>query len=63
MVTLLVLLFGNGHTSWGPIHATGDVTRVSVVPRKVTVRIGNAEIWWQGCRDKNRLKKQNILFV
>ena len=32
-------------------HPTGDVTRVSVVQRKVTVRIGDAENWWPGCRD------------
>ena len=33
-------------------HPAGDVTRVSVVQRKVTVKIG--ENWWWGCRD-NRL--------
>ena len=36
------------------------MTRVSVVPRKVTVKIGDAENWWCGCRDKNRLKKTKI---
>ena len=41
-------------------HPAGDVTRVSVVPRKVTVKIGDAENWWRGCRDKNRLKVANI---
>ena len=39
------------------INPAGDVTRVSVVPRKVTVKIGDDENWWRGCRDKNRLKK------
>ena len=34
-------------------HPAGDVTRVSVVQRKVTVKIENAENWWRGCRDKN----------
>ena len=34
-------------------HPAGDV---SVVPRKVTVKIGDAENW-RGCRDKNRLKQ------
>ena len=33
------------------------MTRVSVVPRKVTVKIGDAENWWRGCRDKSQLKK------
>ena len=33
------------------------MTRVSVVPRKVTVKTGDAENWWRGCRDKNLLKK------
>ena len=36
------------------------MTRVSVVPRKDTVKIGDAENWWRGCRDKNRLKKAKI---
>ena len=31
------------------LHPAGDVTRVSVVPRKVTVKIGDAENWWRGC--------------
>ena len=30
-------------------HSAGDVTRVSVVPRKVTVKIGDAEN--RGCRE------------
>ena len=34
--------------------------RVSVVSRKVTVKIGDAEKWWLGCRDKIRLKKAKI---
>ena len=33
-------------------HPAGDVTRVSVMPRKVTVKIVDAEN--QGCQDKNR---------
>ena len=41
-------------------QTAGDVTRVSVVPRKVTVKIGDAENWWLECRDKRRLKKANI---
>ena len=40
------------------LHPAGDVTRVSVMPRKVTVKVGDAENWWRGCRDKNRLKRQ-----
>ena len=35
----------------------GDVTRVSVMPRKVTMKIGEADNWCPGCRDKNRWKK------
>ena len=35
-------------------HPTGDVTRVSVIPRKDTVKIGDAENQCRGCRDKNR---------
>ena len=34
-----------------------DVIKVSVVPRKMTVKIGDVENWWRGFRDKNRLKK------
>ena len=36
-------LFKNifGHTVY--IHHTGDMTRASVMPRKVTVKIGDAE--------------------
>ena len=41
-------------------HPKGDVTRVFVVLRKVTVKIGDAENWWRECRDKNRLKKAKI---
>ena len=40
------------------IHPAGDVTRGSVVPRFGTVKIGDAENWCRGCRDKNRLKRQ-----
>ena len=36
------------------------MTRVSVVPGKVRVKIGDAENWWRECQDKNRLKKANI---
>ena len=32
-------------------HPAGDVTRVSVVLRKVTVKIRDAENWWWGCQD------------
>ena len=45
------------------IHPAWDVTRVSVVPRnvtEVTVKIGDAENRWRGCRDKNRLKRTKI---
>ena len=35
-------------------NPAGDVTRVSVMPRKVTVKIGDAENRCRGCRDKNR---------
>ena len=31
-----------------------DVTRVSVMPGKVTVKIGDAENQCRGCRDKNQ---------
>ena len=34
-------------------HPAGDVTRVSVMLRKVTVKIGDAENRYGGCRDKN----------
>ena len=37
----------------GPKHPAGDVTRVFLVPGKVTVKIGDAENRWRGCRDKN----------
>ena len=33
-------------------HPAGDVTRVSVMARKVTVTIGDAENRCRGCRDK-----------
>ena len=35
-------------------HPAGDVTRVSVMPRKVTVKIGGAENRCRGYLDKNR---------
>ena len=42
------------------MHPAGDVTRVFVVPEKVTVKIGDAENWWRGWRDKNRLKTAKL---
>ena len=42
------------------MHPAGDVTRVSVVPRKVTVKVGDTENWCRGCREINRLKKAKI---
>ena len=36
------------------LSPAGDVTRVSVMPRKVTVKIEDAENGCRGCRDKNR---------
>ena len=42
------------------MHPAEDVTRVPVVQRRVTVEIGDAENWWLGCRDKNRLEKAKI---
>ena len=41
-------------------HPAGDVTRVSVMPRKVTVKIGDAENRCLWCRDKNQWKRANI---
>ena len=38
------------------IHSAGDVTWASVMPRKVTVNIGDAENRYRGYRDKNRLR-------
>ena len=35
-------------------HPVGDVTRVSVMLRKDTVKIGDDENRCRGCRDKNR---------
>ena len=35
-------------------NPAGNVTRVSVLPRKVTVKIGDAENRCRGCRDKSR---------
>ena len=45
---------------WSYYHPAGDVTRVSVMPRKVTVKIGDAENRCRGCRDKNRWKRATI---
>ena len=42
------------------IHPAGDVTRVSVVPRKLTVEIVDAKNRWRGCRDKNQFKKTKL---
>ena len=44
-------------------HPAGDVTRVFVVSGNVTVKIGNAEKKWRGCRDKNLINNQTFLFV
>ena len=41
-------------TLFSGIHPAGDVTRVSVMPRKVTVKIGDAENRCHGCQDKNQ---------
>ena len=41
-------------------HPAGDVTRVSVMPRKVTVKIVDTENRCRGCRDKNRWKRAKI---
>ena len=54
-------LEGIGDSKMSPVvRPAGNVIRVSVVPRKVTVKIGDAANWWRGCRDKNRLKMANI---
>ena len=37
------------HVSSGQKHPAGDVTRISVMPRKVTVKIGDAENQCRGC--------------
>ena len=42
-------------------HPAGDVTSVSVMPRKVTVKIGDAENRCRWCRDKNQWKWAKIL--
>ena len=39
------------------LHPAGDVTRVSVMQRKVTVKIGDAEKQCRRYRDKNRWKR------
>ena len=41
-------------------HPAGDVTRVSVMPRKVTVKIGDAENRCRWCRDKNQWKRAKL---
>ena len=41
----------------GLFHPAGDVTRVSAMPRKVTVKIGDAENRCRGCWDKNQWKR------
>ena len=48
-----ISLFSNTFSASDQNHPAGTVTRVSVVPRKVTVKIKGAENWWQGCPDKN----------
>ena len=45
------------------LHHAGDVTKSFCSAEKVTIKIGDAEIWWRGCRHKNRLKWQTFLFV
>ena len=40
------------------IHPAGDVTRVSVMPRKITVTIGDAENRCRGCEIKINEKGQ-----
>ena len=45
------------------LNPAGDVTRVSVMPRKVTVKIGDAENRCRGCRAKICEKGQKFLFV
>ena len=44
-----------------PTRTAGDVIGVFVVPRKVTVKIRDAENWWRGCRETNRLNKALII--
>ena len=45
----------------GCLHLVGEVkNRVSVMPRKVTGKIGDAENRCQGCRGKNQWKKAKI---
>ena len=41
----------------------GKVTRVLVVPEKVTVKIGDAENWWRDAGIKIDCKWQTFLFV
>ena len=42
------------------VHPAGDVTRVSVMPRKVTVKIEDAENRCRGCWDKNQWNRAHI---
>ena len=46
-----------------PTRTAGDVTGVIVVPRRVTVKIGDAENRWRGCRETNRLNKALTIFL
>ena len=48
--------------SWASVNIrpAGDVTRVSVMPRKVAVKIGDAENRCRGRCDKIRWKRANI---
>ena len=48
----------NARPNFNNTRPAGDLTRVFVVPWKVTVKIGDAENWWRGCRAKKRLKMQ-----
>ena len=49
------------YISFHKSHPAGDVTRVSVMPRKVTVKIGDSENRCRWCRDKNQWKRTKIL--
>ena len=44
-----------------PTRTAGDVAVVFVVPRKLTVKIGDAANWWRGCRETNRSNKALII--
>ena len=43
-------------------RTAGDMTRVFVVPRRLTVNIGDAENRWRGCRETNRSNNALISF-